>query len=53
MVREVINRVFVVLEDVCFDGCPVNFLNEDLQWFCGKRTLIDGSVYMRLNEGVL
>ena len=30
----------------------VNFLNEDLHWFCGKRTLIDGGEYMRLNEGV-
>ena len=30
----------------------VNFLNEYLQWFCGKRTLIDGGVYMRLNGGV-
>ena len=30
----------------------VNFLNEDLHQFCGKKTLIDGGVYMRLNEGV-
>ena len=30
----------------------VNFLIEDLHWFCGKRTLIDGDVYMRLNGGV-
>ena len=29
----------------------VDFLNEHLHWFCGKRTLIDGGVYMRLNEG--
>ena len=25
---------------------------EDLHWFCGKRTFIDGSVYMRFNGGV-
>ena len=30
----------------------VNFLNEDLNWFCGMRTLIDSGVYMRLNGGV-
>ena len=30
----------------------VDFLNEDLHWFCGKRTSIDGGVHMRLNEGV-
>ena len=29
----------------------VDFLNEHLHWFCGKRTLIDGGVYIRLNEG--
>ena len=29
----------------------VDFPNEDLHWFCGKRTLIDG-VYMRLHGGV-
>ena len=30
----------------------VNFVNEDLHWFCGERTLIDGGVYMVLNGGV-
>ena len=30
----------------------VNFLNEDLHWFCGKKTLIDGGVYMCLNGSV-
>ena len=27
----------------------VNFLNEDLDWFCGKRTFVVGAVYMRCN----
>ena len=31
---------------------PVNLQNEDLHWFSGKRTFIDGGVYMRFNEGV-
>ena len=30
----------------------VNFLNEDLHWFCGKRALIDGGVYIFLNGDV-
>ena len=30
----------------------VNFLNEDMHWFWGKRTLIDDGVYIRLNGGV-
>ena len=30
----------------------LNFLNEDLGWFCGKRTLIDVGVYMHLNGDV-
>ena len=30
----------------------VNLRNEDLHWFCGKRTFIDGGVYMRFNGGV-
>ena len=30
----------------------VKFLNEDLHWFCRKRTLTDGGVYLRLNGGV-
>ena len=29
----------------------VYFLNEDLHWFCGKRTFIDSSVNMYLNGG--
>lgn len=29
----------------------VYFPNEDLHWFCGKRTFIDSGVYMRLNAG--
>ena len=29
----------------------VNFRNEILHWFCGKRTFIDGGVYMRFNGG--
>lgn len=27
----------------------VNSLNEDFHWICGKRTVIGGDVYMRLN----
>ena len=30
----------------------VNLQNEDLHWFSGKRTFIDGDVYMRFNGGV-
>ena len=30
----------------------VNLQNEDLHWLSGKRTFIDGGVYMRLNGGV-
>ena len=30
----------------------LNFLNEDLHWFCGKRTLIDVGVYTHLNGDV-
>ena len=30
----------------------VNLRNEDLHWFCGKRTFIDGGVYMHFSEGV-
>ena len=30
----------------------VNLRNEDLQWFSGKRTFIDGGVYKRFNGGV-
>ena len=30
----------------------VDFRNEDLPWFCGKRSFIDGGVYMRFNGGV-
>ena len=29
-----------------------NLRNEDLHWFSGKRTIVDGSVYMRFNGGV-
>ena len=29
-----------------------NLGNKDLHWFCGKRTFIDGGVYMRFNGGV-
>ena len=31
---------------------PVSLLNEDLHWFCRKRTLIDGGLYMRFTGGV-
>ena len=30
----------------------VNLRNEDLHWFSGKRTFINGGVYMRFNRGV-
>ena len=30
----------------------VNLRNEDLHWFSGKRTFIDGDVYMRFSGGV-
>ena len=30
----------------------VKLLNEDLHWFCEKRTSIDCGVYMCLNGGV-
>ena len=30
----------------------VNLRNEDLHWFRGKRTFIDGGVYMRFSGGV-
>ena len=30
----------------------VNLRNEDLHWFSGKRTFIDGGVYMRFNGSV-
>ena len=29
-----------------------NVRNENLHWFSGKRTFIDGGVYMRFNGGV-
>ena len=29
----------------------VNLWNEDLHWFCGKKTFIDGGVYVRFSEG--
>ena len=40
---------FCCIGDVCFDEIT---RNEDLQWFSGKRTFIDGGVYMRFNRGV-
>ena len=30
----------------------MNLRNEDLHWFCGKRTFIDSGVYMRFSAGV-
>ena len=30
----------------------VNLQNENLHWFCGKRTFTDGGVYMHFNRGV-
>ena len=36
-------EVYVLMELV------VNLRNEDLHWFSGKRTFIDGGVYMRFS----
>ena len=44
--------VFVVWEVYVLMELAVNFWNEDLHWFSGKGTFIDGSVYMRFNRGV-
>ena len=30
----------------------VNFRNEDLHWFFGKRIFIDGGVYMRFSGSI-
>ena len=30
----------------------MNFRNEDLHWFCGKRTFIEGAAYMRFHGSV-
>ena len=30
----------------------VDLRNEDWHWFCGKRTFIDGGVYMHFSGGV-
>ena len=38
--------VYVLIE------LAVNLRNEDLHWFRGKRTFIDGAVYMRFSGGV-
>ena len=46
------NPFFVALGGVCFDSRCDEFSDQDLHWFCGKRTLIYGAVYMCLNEGV-
>ena len=35
-----------------FIDLVVNLLNEDLHWFCGKWTFIDGGLYMRFCGGV-
>ena len=34
-----------------FLSTAMNFLNEDLHWFCGKRTFIVGGLYMSCNGG--
>ena len=39
-------EVYVLME------LAVNLRNEDLHWFSGKRTFIDGGVYMCFNGGV-
>ena len=44
--------VFVVLGSVCFDGISHEFVELRFAWFSGKRTFIDGGVYMCFNGGV-
>ena len=44
--------VLVVLAGACFDKISSEFVVEDFHWFSGKRTFIDGGVFMRFN-GVL
>ena len=39
-------EVYVLME------LAVNLRNEDLHWFSGKRTLLDGGVYMGFNGDV-
>ena len=39
-------KVYVLMDLV------VNLWNEDLHWFCGKKTFIDGGVYVRFSGGV-
>ena len=39
-------EVYVLME------LAVNLQNEDLHWFSGKWTFIDGDAYMRFNGGV-
>ena len=39
-------EVYVLME------LAVNLRNKDLHWFSGKRTFIDGSVYIRFDSGV-
>ena len=39
-------EVYVLME------LAVNLWNKDLYWFSGKRTFIDGGVYIRFNGGV-
>ena len=48
----------VVVNGACERRCAyvlivaaVNFLNENLHWFCGKRTFIIGGLYMSCNGG--
>ena len=46
-----LNHVFWYWKVYVLMIAAVDFPDEDLHWFCGKRTLIDG-VYMRLHGGV-
>ena len=48
MIRELVYHVFVVLGGVYFDGIGREFA-KDLRWFSGKRTFIDGGLYMRFS----
>ena len=56
------SSVYVWLERLCIMfllcwevhilmGLVVNLRNEDLHWFCGQRTFIDGVMYMCFSRG--
>ena len=48
MIREVVHYVLLYWKVYALMELAVNLWNEDLHCFSGKRTFIDGGVYMRL-----